>query len=88
MGLDSFFDYSHSAGELGETKPNKEIFQKHLSIIDAEPSETIYVGDNYWLDVLGAESAGIDAILFDRFSWFDQVDCTRITKISDLISMP
>jgi len=87
MGLDSFFEYAHSAGEMGDSKPNKEIFQKHLKIIKAEPDETVYIGDNYWLDVLGAESAGLPAILFDRFGWYDQTDCVRITAIADLIPM-
>ena len=87
MGLGTIFDYSHSAGELGEAKPNKEIFHKHLSIINAKLDETVYIGDNYWLDVLGAESAGIPAILIDRFDWYDQFDCARINAISDLISM-
>lgn len=87
MSLDRFFEFTHSAGELGEFKPDKKIFEKHLEIVRRKPKETLYIGDNYWLDVLGAQSAGIGAVLFDRYNWYPEVECPRITAISDLIHL-
>lgn len=57
--LSEFFIATLSGGELGAMKPDKEIFHLFLEIFGGAPGETVYIGDNYWLDVQGAKNAGI-----------------------------
>ncbi|WP_165005402.1 MULTISPECIES: HAD family hydrolase [unclassified Enterococcus] len=50
----------------GFQKPEKEIFQLAEKAFNMHPSETLYVGDNYDNDVLGAKSADWNALWFNH----------------------
>lgn len=43
-------------------KPHKEIFSFALSAASANANESIMIGDNYDVDIVGAHNAGIDTI--------------------------
>ena len=62
LGLDKYFVDMVFTDEV-LNKPNKEAFIKACG--DKRPDECIMVGDNYEIDILGAENAGIKAILLD-----------------------
>lgn len=49
------------AADLGRRKPNRDPFDAALGSLDADPGETVYVGDSLAFDVAGAQNAGIDA---------------------------
>lgn len=83
--LSEYFEATLSAGELGAMKPDKEIFHLFLEIFEGAPSETVYIGDNYWLDVQGAKNAGIQPILIDPYNWYRDVDCPVIRDLSGLL---
>ncbi len=48
--------------DVGIRKPHPEIFEHALRSLQVEPGETVFVGDSYASDVLGANKAGIRAI--------------------------
>jgi putative hydrolase of the HAD superfamily len=48
--------------EAGVAKPCPEIFMRALSLLGAQPSEALFVGDNPVADIVGAQSAGIPAV--------------------------
>lgn len=50
----------------GVGKPDPSIFRIALDRLGAAPERTIYIGDTYEVDVLGAEAAGLRAFLIDR----------------------
>ncbi len=50
----------------GFQKPEKEIFQLAEKEFHMLPEETLYVGDNYDNDVLGAKSANWQALWFNH----------------------
>jgi FMN phosphatase YigB (HAD superfamily) len=49
-----------------------------------EPGQAVYVGDNYFADVIGAQRAGMRAVLIDPEGLFPEADCPVIHKISEL----
>lgn len=48
-------------------KPHPEIFLRTLSDMGVAPERSIYVGDSYDNDVIGARAAGMTPVLVDRF---------------------
>jgi FMN phosphatase YigB (HAD superfamily) len=48
------------------------------------PDETIYVGDNYYADVVGARRAGLRPVLYDPGSLFPESECPAIKSFDEL----
>lgn len=65
-GLESIFDLVIISDEAGCEKPDPKIFQLALSKMNLQPEEVVYVGDNIYDDIKGADSAGIKPILISR----------------------
>jgi HAD superfamily hydrolase (TIGR01549 family) len=79
--------------EVGWRKPRPEIFFRALELLDIDPGDALYVGDNYYADVVGAKSVGIDVIWINRNGEkiYDQKYhpnhiISKLTEIIDLIS--
>ena len=53
------------SGIIGYEKPHPAIFEAALRTIEARPEESLYVGDVYSVDYLGARNIGMQAVLFD-----------------------
>ena len=85
LGIADFFDFALSAGEVGVWKPNPEIFEAALERAGVGPEQALYVGDNYYADILGAQGAGLDAILVDWRRAFTDVPGPRVEKILDIL---
>lgn len=83
--LADLFDFTLSAGEAGAWKPKPDIFHKALALAGAAPDSAVYVGDNYYADVVGARSAGLTGILIDRRGLFPDADCRVIKEIGELM---
>jgi putative hydrolase of the HAD superfamily len=62
-GLRDYFDVVVDSGRIGIEKPDPRIFQAALHALGVRPEEAVYIGDLYEVDVVGAQSAGIDAVL-------------------------
>ena len=84
LGLLRYFDFAYVAAEVNVWKPDPRIFNRALEITGALPEEAIYIGDNYFADILGAEKAGIQPVLLDPRSIFPEATCTVIHTIRDL----
>jgi HAD superfamily hydrolase (TIGR01509 family) len=67
-GLEAYFDVIVIAGDIGIYKPDPSIFLYALSLIEAEPDETLYIGDSVTHDIVGAKSAGMKAVLLGKQS--------------------
>jgi len=67
IGLTKYFQKSIAAYSLGYAKPEKEIFHKACADINVRPEETLYIGDDPFLDVIGAQKAGLQAVWMNRF---------------------
>ena len=67
-GLRDYFDVVVDSGVVGIEKPDPRIFQAALQALHVAPEEALYVGDLYEVDVLGAQAAGIEAVLVSTCS--------------------
>jgi HAD superfamily hydrolase (TIGR01549 family) len=83
-GLARYFESVLSAGEIGYWKPDPQIFKAMLSRLDVDPESAVYIGDNYYSDVLGAYASGLRPILIDRRNLFPEAECQVIKSLSTL----
>lgn len=84
-GIGHFFQFSLAGGEVDAYKPEPEIFHHALKRADLRPQETIYVGDNYFADVIGSRRAGLRPVLYDPGGLFPEVDCESIRSFDELM---
>ena len=82
--LQSYFSLNICAGEVNSWKPDPQIFWHALEKLQVKPYEALYVGDNFYADVIGARNAGLTPILIDPDELFPDAHCSTIRKISDL----
>lgn len=87
LALHDYFDAIMAAGEVGTWKPDPQVFDKLLGQLELMPEETVYIGDNYYADVVGARNAGIYPLLYDPRDVFEDPDCIKITSFEALIEM-
>lgn len=64
--LERYFDSIVISGEVGESKPEPEIFSLALESLGSSPDESFYVGNVAGLDVVGAKNAGLTSVLINR----------------------
>jgi HAD superfamily hydrolase (TIGR01549 family) len=84
LDLQDKFDFYLYAGEVDSWKPDEKIFLEALSRAGASPEQTVYVGDNYYADVVGSKNAGIFPIFIDPVGWMDDPDCMVIRNIGEI----
>jgi len=84
-GFTDYFAYKITSFEAGCDKPQPQIFQLALKRAGVTAEETLFVGDQYDLDVVGARSAGITPILIDRAGAGATYDCIVIKDLSQVI---
>jgi HAD superfamily hydrolase (TIGR01549 family) len=82
--LDGIFDIILTAGEVGYWKPDPRIFYYALQVLKLDAGRAVYIGDNYFADVLGSRAAGLTPILFDPLEIYPSPGCMVIRSIGDL----
>jgi REG-2-like HAD superfamily hydrolase len=87
VGLRPHFELVVDSGLVGIDKPDPRIFQLAAERMGVQPHEAVYVGDIYEIDVLGARTAGMQAILIDPLWKWEDRDCPRIRGIHDLLDV-
>ncbi|MCX6005085.1 MAG: HAD family hydrolase [Chloroflexi bacterium] len=85
LGFEPFLDFKVTSWEVGYDKPRPEIFRMALTRADVQADETIFVGDQYEQDVLGARGVGMLAILIDRNQSGKSFDCAVIHDLARVI---
>ncbi len=66
LGLGAYFEHKIYSFEVGQAKPQPEIFERALQLFAVAPEQVIMVGDNHINDVRAALSAGMQAALILR----------------------
>jgi len=66
-GLWGYLDALVVSSEVGLTKPHPAIFQAALEKLGVTATETVFVGDIVWADVLGAQALGMRAVLTHQY---------------------
>jgi len=61
-GLKPFFQRIFTSEEIKTPKPGKEIFEYAIKSTNAKKTESIMIGDDWDVDILGAGNFGIDSV--------------------------
>jgi len=86
MGITPWLQIVVTSQDAGATKPHPEIFQEALSWAGVLAEEAIYVGDQYQVDMVGANRVGMKGVLLDREGYNAEVtDCPRVQSLSELV---
>jgi putative hydrolase of the HAD superfamily len=69
---------------VGVEKPNPAIFRFALDALDVPPDQTLYAGDIYAIDMLGARAAGISGKLIDQHGMYHWIEHPKIRRVGEL----
>lgn len=83
-GIADLFETITDSGIVGKEKPHPAIFQAALKSMDITAAESMYIGDVYAVDYLGATRSGLDAILFDVAGAYSGRDLPRVQSLEEL----
>jgi len=83
-GIAHCFRTITDSGLVGYEKPHPEIFRHALKSMNAAPEESVYVGDVYSVDYLGATSAGMQAVLMDVPGAYRDKGVPRVESLEEL----
>jgi len=64
VGLYGFFDPVIISGNFGYRKPDERLFTTALTTMKMDPSEVLFVGNDMYRDVYGAQKLGIKSVFF------------------------
>lgn len=84
-GLEKYFKDVIISEETGYHKPDKNIFIYTLKKTGAKAEESLMIGDDFDVDIIGAQSVGMDQVLFSPESKFNGENVTY--KITSLIEL-
>lgn len=82
IGLEPLLGRIFSSELTNHAKPAREAFTQPCRSMNVSPAETLYVGDNYRVDVEGARNAGLQAVHLNREG------TTREGTIQSLAELP
>ncbi len=85
LGLEGIFAFTLAAGEINVWKPDPAIFHQVMARTKLRPEHCIYVGDNYYADVVSARAAGLCPVLLDPQGIFPEADCKVIGRLPELL---
>jgi len=80
-GLAAHLQFVIDSSVVGIAKPDPRIFELGVRAAGTTPEETVYVGDSYFVDVVGAQRAGLGAVLFDPGRLWGERDCAIATGL-------
>jgi len=83
-GIAQCFRTITDSGLVGYEKPHPEIFRQAMKSINAVPEESLYVGDVYSVDYLGASGAGMLALLMDAAGAYRD---SGVPRVEDLVEL-
>ena len=83
-GIADCFAAITDSGIVGHEKPHPAIFQAALGQMKASPAESLYVGDVYSVDYVGARHAGMQAVLFDVAGAYRGREFPRVESLTGL----
>lgn len=83
-GIADCFASITDSGIVSHEKPHPAIFESALRAMKAEPAESLYVGDVYSVDYVGAKNAGMDAVLMDVAGAYRERGLPRVESIAEL----
>jgi putative hydrolase of the HAD superfamily len=84
VGLLHHLAFVVDSGKVGIEKPDPRIFELALRQAGMRPDESLYVGDLYPVDVVGARAAGLTPVLLDPLGRYGERDCRTAPNVAAL----
>ncbi|UYW01539.1 YjjG family noncanonical pyrimidine nucleotidase [Flavobacterium agricola] len=82
--LTDYFKTITDSESTGAKKPSATIYNYALQQAQCEPQHAVMIGDCIDADFNGAKKAGLQAILFDEFNAFTELEIGRINNLVEL----
>ena len=87
-GLSDYFDQIITSEKIGVKKPDPKIFSFALTSAKANKENSIMIGDDLKVDILGAENFGIRAVYFNpNMNIHNEKISFEIKNLDELISL-
>jgi putative hydrolase of the HAD superfamily len=86
-GLRRYFSVICDSHLEGVEKPDRRFFEILVARAGGRPETTLHVGDLFHVDVAGARSAGLQAMLFDPHGLYTGYDVPRVRTLGELVTM-
>jgi len=83
-GIADCFEAITDSGIVGKEKPHPAIFQAALRSIPVGAENSLYTGDVYSVDYLGATAVGMRCVLFDVPGAYAQKGLPRVQSLEEL----
>jgi HAD superfamily hydrolase (TIGR01509 family) len=83
-GIADCFESITDSGIVGQEKPHPEIFRVALNSLGVGAGESVYVGDVYSVDYVGATGVGMKAVLFDVSGAYKNDGWPRVESLEEL----
>ncbi len=80
-GIVDCFQSITDSGHVGHEKPHPAIFEAALREMKADAADSLYVGDVYSVDYVGARQAGMQAVLFDVAGAYREREFPRVESL-------
>jgi putative hydrolase of the HAD superfamily len=85
-GIGDCFATITDSGTIGLEKPHPDVFAAALRSMNADPAGSLYIGDVYSVDYVGARNAGMQAVLFDVAGAYRDKEFARVESLIQLES--
>ena len=85
-GIADCFENITDSGIVGFEKPRPEIFEAALKAMNVRAEQSLYIGDVYSVDYVGARNIGMDAVLFDVSGAYRDRQEPRVESLEQLES--
>ncbi len=82
VGILNYFNPVIVSGDYGYRKPDPRLFQKALDALEVQPEHALYIGNDLYHDILGAQQVGMKTIFV---SYTTRVNSTIETVVPDYI---
>ncbi|SRR6266404_2352056 len=86
-GIADCFETITDSGIVGKEKPHPAIFEAAVRSLAVTPEESLYTGDVYSVDYLGATRFGMRAVIFDIAGAYKDNGIPRVESLEQLESM-
>jgi putative hydrolase of the HAD superfamily len=83
-GIADVFETITDSGIVGEEKPHPAIFETATRSLSVSPGDSLYIGDVYSVDYVGATRAGMQSILFDVAGAYRERNLPRVESLAEL----
>jgi HAD superfamily hydrolase (TIGR01549 family) len=86
LGLSDLLDFAVTPLDVdGQSKPAAPIFLEALTRAGAKPENSVYVGDEFFVDGKGARGVGMTPVILDRYELFESLEgYHRIVSLMEL----